>query len=501
MAAARHLLEQHQPSEAVRQLEAVLPLADGNSAYLELLRQAYQAELTQWEQAGSRDERIDQLRRYIELLQPCASGGASVSPLGAGGGAASLPAAAKVVPPERQTAETESTPAKDTPPAPATTFVPPPSQTTPAQQQDESRLLNEAVLLFQQKRYAEAARRFAQVPQLSAEHKAAWAYCRVCQAVERLQQSEVTVETYATVAAELQAAAALLPTDSELRRYAERLATAAQQKAQQGRPRPAGQGIPTADTPVLQIETASFRIQGSGPREYLEQLGRAAEQYRHELFNRWSGPPAADWQPKCDVVLHASDASFSQATGLPVSYGGVAQVTLQAGRVTARRVDLRSDTTEQLHQLLRRELMHVVLADLFPQQAPPRWAIEGMAVRVTGTAEVDRYRRTLLRLLHNGETLPLATLLAYRDCPPERVTPFCCQSVCLTDFLIQTGGGERNFTLFLRDAQRYGLTSALKRQYGFDTPTALEAAWKRWLLTGNHTPSDPVATPGTIGGR
>ena len=39
--------------------------------------------------------------------------------------------------------------------------------------------------------------------------------------------------------------------------------------------------------------------------------------------------------------------------------------------------------------------------------------------------------------------------------------------------------GERNFKIFLSDAQRYGTARALQRQYGIASVQALEAAWKR----------------------
>ena len=51
----------------------------------------------------------------------------------------------------------------------------------------------------------------------------------------------------------------------------------------------------------------------------------------------------------------------------------------------------------------------------------------------------------------------------------------------LVDYLVKLGS-ERNFTLFLRDTQRYGTAAALKRSYGIDGPQALETAWKRATL-------------------
>ena len=45
----------------------------------------------------------------------------------------------------------------------------------------------------------------------------------------------------------------------------------------------------------------------------------------------------------------------------------------------------------------------------------------------------------------------------------------------VTEYLIKLNG-EKNFKIFLGDAQRYGVPQALKRQYNIDSPQALEAA-------------------------
>ena len=66
-----------------------------------------------------------------------------------------------------------------------------------------------------------------------------------------------------------------------------------------------------------------------------------------------------------------------------------------------------------------------------------------------------------------------------KDFPTEKITGFYCESIALADYLIRTGGSEINFTIFLRNCQRYGTASALKRTYGVDSPQALETAWKR----------------------
>jgi hypothetical protein len=96
--------------------------------------------------------------------------------------------------------------------------------------------------------------------------------------------------------------------------------------------------------------------------------------------------------------------------------------------------------------------------------------------------EGGRYVRTLPRCARDGELLPVATLLEMKDFPAaERITGFYCASVTLVEYLVRQGG-ERNFTLFLRDCQRYGTAQALKRNYKIDGPAALDAGWRRAAL-------------------
>jgi hypothetical protein len=160
----------------------------------------------------------------------------------------------------------------------------------------------------------------------------------------------------------------------------------------------------------------------------------------------------------------------------------MARVKLDGGRATERRIDLRADDAAIESNALPRELTHVVLADLFPDRPAPKWAVEGMAILAGTPAEVERYIRTLPRCARDGDWFALTQLLELKDFPAEKITGFYCQSVSLTDYLIRAGGSERNFTIFLRDCQRYGTASALKRTYSIDSAEALEAAWRRATL-------------------
>jgi hypothetical protein len=77
---------------------------------------------------------------------------------------------------------------------------------------------------------------------------------------------------------------------------------------------------PTAGWEVS--ETASFRVLHKGQPELAVEVGRVAEAARRAISERWSGPPAANWSPRCDVYLHPAGADYAQATGKAASRAG-----------------------------------------------------------------------------------------------------------------------------------------------------------------------------------
>ena len=233
---------------------------------------------------------------------------------------------------------------------------------------------------------------------------------------------------------------------------------------------------------VAQLVTESARALGMAPPIWPTEAANAtiaevAEAKRSAIFERWSGPVGGAWSPRCEIVLHASAESYAATAGKSAAGTGHATVRLSDGKAAERRIDLRTDDDRAIANTLPRELTHVVLADLFPFTPPPKWAEEGMAVHAASPEELDRYLRTCVKCAREGKLFTLAALLEMKDFPAaEKITGFYCGSASLVDYLVRLKG-EKHFTTFLRDCQRYGSTSALKRQYEFETPKALQDAW------------------------
>ena len=432
MAAAQDYLNANMPAEAVAVLEPQLSNADGHPGFLPLLRRAYTGEVKRLETAPKPDAaRVAEVRRRLDLLQP--------------------PAAAP-------------------------------------QAADGAELLRDARALFKQAKYAEAAAKFAAAVAARAaidqNEVAAWAYCRVRLAADAVNDPKCDAETATAAAKDVTEALTLAPGNADLQKVGQSVLVLARQKAN-GRREPAGAAPPSPAIPAdwEAVETASFRVRFQGSRELADVVAKAAEERRAELFKRWSGPATTAWQPQCEIVLHPTAECYTRMTKRPAGETGSATVRLADGRVTERRIELRADDACAVANTLPRELTHIILADLFPDRPPPKWAEEGMAVLAGSPEEVSRYVRTLPRCARDNELVPVAALLEMKDFPAvEKVTGFYCESVSVVDYLVKLRG-EQNFTIFLRDCQRYGTASALKRNYSIDNPQALEAAWKRAALS------------------
>jgi hypothetical protein len=441
MGTAQQFLKVEMPGKAVEALEAELPNADGNKNYLALLKQCYLAELGQlMKDPAANEARIKQVRRCLDLM----TGGAPMPVV------AAAPPAIPVVQPSLRIDD----PIADPDPNAATT----------------------ASAAFKKGDYVQAERLFSScAATLNADQKAAWAYCRIRLAAEKVNGPACDAAAAAAIEKDVREALKLAPNHSELQRIGQDVIAAASLKTN-GR-----DAASSADAAGACVETPSFRVRYSGNRELAEQVAKNAESSRKHVYERWSGPPGGAWEPKCEIVIHATAEAFARATKRPAGTTGTATVRLSDGRAQERRIDLRADDAGMVSNALPRELTHVVLADLFPDKSPPRWAEEGMAVLAGSPEEAGRFRSTLPRCVRDGEWYGLAQLMEMKEYPADKITGYYCESVSLTDYLIRLRG-ERDFTIFLRDCQRYGTPQALKRQYGIEGIPALESAWKRSAL-------------------
>src|SRR5262249_4506257 len=109
-------------------------------------------------------------------------------------------------------------------------------------------------------------------------------------------------------------------------------------------------------------ETSHFFIYHKQSKEYVEKVAKIAERTRYDMYRKWFGNAGPEWNPKCELYLHATGEDYSRATGVPASSPGHSRFENASGRVVGRRMELRCDNPTLLEAVLPHETTHVVLA-------------------------------------------------------------------------------------------------------------------------------------------
>jgi hypothetical protein len=462
MATAEQYLQANNAAQAVAVLEAELSKADGNKAFLAILKRAYLSEMAAlMSDPTANAKRLNQVRGNLNILM----GGNPLPPT---------------------SSSTQATPSA----APNTSDSSARQSPVVEKAIPEGSIPAEAASAFNKGDYEQAEKLFASLGavKLNQNQRTAWAFCRIRIGAGKVNSLQCDSSTAIAVEKDVAEAIKLIPQHVELQKIGQQVIAVASLKAnsRDGMSAQTGSSLSEIARPATTnsgdaVETASFRVLYTGSRELAETVAKTAENARREIFERWSGPPAGSWDLKCEIVVHPTAEAYARATSRSAASTGIANVRLANGRASERKIDLRADDATMVANALPRELTHIVLADLFPDKPPPKWAEEGMAVLAGTAEEASRYTNTLRRCAREGEWFGVAQLMDLKEYPADKITGFYCESVSLTQYLVRAHG-EKNFTIFLRDCQRYGTAQSLKRQYGVDSPQSLEAAWKRSAL-------------------
>lgn len=231
-------------------------------------------------------------------------------------------------------------------------------------------------------------------------------------------------------------------------------------------------------------ESANFRFCCKGRATADSQTVKAAESLKHQLARKWLGAgaePNTSWQPKCDVILHTSLASYLQAVPGGEQTVGSSLIEADRGRTLTRRIDIRADKPGWLAAALGHELTHVVLADVFPNGQVPAWADEGMAVLADPDRKQDAHFRDLRHAQDARSTLRLVELLSLDGYPrPDQQAAFYGQSASIVRYLVERETPEK-FLQFVRAGEKDGYERALKDGYRINGVQDLEFRWSRYV--------------------
>jgi hypothetical protein len=478
MRQGREFLQHKQAKAAVDVLEAQLARVNGNPAYLSLLREAYAAYVKELQIAHQDDAAEVYLKRLQILDKPPADRVPAKS--------ADPPADAKA-----HAARSEDDPFQQTP------------LRGPTVNKD---LLPEAEKSFAEKRYEEADGLFRRVfgsEAVDSQHGLQWAYSKLYTIVARLKDAESTHAAIASADMEREANTAirLAADDPKLVAFGRQVLEAVRQRAvERGTANP----VKTVAVTIrhqdrgsdgwARAESTNFRLMHNHPREFAEQVIRAAELARANAMDKWSDAPVSEWKPTCEMYLYATAAEYAKATGKPADSPGHATYKAQNGAIVGRRLDLRADDPELINCVLPHETTHLVLGDLFADSALPRWADEGMAVLAEPRARLDRFTRTLFSNRRQNRLVPLERLFAKNDYPdPALITVFYVESVSVVEFLVGEKG-PREFVHFVRDVGKIGLDAALQKHYACQNVTRLEERWRsKMFAAADARPIDASA--------
>jgi hypothetical protein len=465
---------------AVQVLEAQLARINGSREYLTVLRDAYRAYVKELRLAGKDADAEEYLAR-LKILDPSASLD----------GVPARPASAAPVAPAVRTPTTE---APKTTPTARGKMDDDPFDPGNAARRPRPNALGQAEHEFTGRRFDAAARLFEQAYQshaeLSTDDKEQWAYCKLHAVVRELNEPGPAGAGYADLDREVRIAIGLAP---RLDDYGQGLLHKIQERsaADGGRAEAAPVAVRHLERQPdgwAVAETANFRIYHNQSRELVEKAAQVAEATRAAMHRKWLGEVGDNWNPRCELYLHATGQDYSRATGVPANSPGHSTIRSEAGRVLGRRMDLHCDDPAILSAVLPHETTHVVIAGKFGEVPVPRWADEGMAVLTEPRDKIDRHLRNLPRYRQDQLLLGVQRLMQMNDYPdPRYISAFYAESVSLVDFLSREKDPQ-TFSAFLRDGLRGGYEPALRRHYGIQDFNELEQRWRRFAFGDGATP-------------
>jgi len=269
-------------------------------------------------------------------------------------------------------------------------------------------------------------------------------------------------------------------------------------------PLPPDQGpqIGNANYTTLQVRPFQRTRQGAGKwqtanfvvhaptQAFAQQVGAAAEQYRHDLAVAWLGKPLpGNWSQPCPITCNVG------TTGT----GGVTSFRFENGEVVGWRMNIQGSRERILDSVLPHEVSHTIFASHF-RRPLPRWADEGAATLVEHEAELQHQRTHLAKVRRSRGWIPLNRLLTLTQYPQDMrdVLTLYAEGWSLTDFLVQQRD-RQTFVAFIGAAHQQGWNGAVTAYYGMQGVEDLETQWTAWMDAGSGTRAPQVQVAVNVG--
>ncbi|MGE0606683.1 MAG: hypothetical protein AB7O62_06110 [Pirellulales bacterium] len=241
-----------------------------------------------------------------------------------------------------------------------------------------------------------------------------------------------------------------------------------------------------ANSQAAQHQTPNFVVEAA-TQQIAQQVGDAAERFRHDLAIHWLGEPLPkNWSRPCPITVKV---------GANLGAGGATSFMFNRGEVYGWRMNIQGTLERVLDSVLPHEVTHTIFASHF-RQPLPRWADEGACTTVEHVSERTNHQRHLQLFLRTGRGIPFNRMFEMKDYPQD-VMPLYAQGHSVVSFLLQDGG-QGKFIQFVQDGLKNEQWSDVTRtHYGYPSLAALQDAWLNWVREGSieTLPTAPAPQP------
>lgn len=207
------------------------------------------------------------------------------------------------------------------------------------------------------------------------------------------------------------------------------------------------------------------------------QVGKLAEQYRHELAVEWLGKPIGAWREPCPITVQV---------GPQLGAGGATSFVFDRGRVFGWQMTIQGPLDRLLDSVLPHEVTHTIFASHF-RQPLPRWADEGACSTVEHRSERVKQQKMLVRFLQTRRGIAFDDMFRMKEYPRD-ILPLYAQGHSLATFLIAQGGKQKFVQFVGEGLQTSHWRRALSNHYRFPNLGTLQNTWLEWVKKGSPLP-------------
>ncbi|HEY2761584.1 MAG TPA: hypothetical protein VGI75_12595 [Pirellulales bacterium] len=219
--------------------------------------------------------------------------------------------------------------------------------------------------------------------------------------------------------------------------------------------------------------TANFVVEAP-TTELADKIGKAAEQYRHDLAISWTGQTMPNWSRPCPISAEVAPQ---------LGAGGQTSFVFDRGEVFGWEMHIQGSEERVLDSVLPHEVTHTIFASYF-RQPLPRWADEGACTTVEHISERSKQQVMLINFLRTDHGIAFDKLFAMKEYPHD-VLPLYSEGYSLARFLIDQWGRPEFMAFVAEGMKSENWTVTVKKHYGFDNLQVLQDNWLDWVKQGS----------------